>query len=169
MNNSTVPMCGDAVTTTVSAYALYSELTAALYALRWMVLLIAVMVISDFILGLTASVRLRGEDFRFSRAGRRTGAKLMEHYQYLLWGLLIGKAILEPLGVCNYITACAVFACLPVLWEADSIAGHICDLHGIRARFSIKRLLLSLMRAKSPDIAGAIKEATEKDKEDRHE
>ncbi len=151
---------GEALAVTVAAGALYTELMTALFELRWMVLLIAVMVISDFILGLTASVRLRGEDFRFSRAGRRTGAKLMEHYQYLLWGLLMGKAILEPLCVCNYVTACAVFACLPVLWELDSIAGHICDIHGVKVRFSIKQLIIAIVKKKNPELGNAVEEAT---------
>lgn len=157
----------EAAAVTLSSAAFYSEIMDVLFELRWMILLITVLVISDFVLGLTASVRLRGEDFRFSRAGRRTSAKLMEHFQYLLWGLLLGKAIFEPLGLCGHVTACALAACLPVVWEADSIAGHICDLHGIKARFSIKRIIIRLIKRKIPEIGDAVEEAAgEKEKDD---
>ena len=89
------------VTAVVAANAFYAELTAAVYELRWMILAVVVLVVADFVTGLTASVRLKGEDFRFSRAGRRTGAKLLEYFGYLIIGVALGKG-LEPLGMFTY-------------------------------------------------------------------
>lgn len=151
-----------AITGTVATGSFYNEMTAAVYGLRWMVLAVAVLVAVDFVSGLTASVRLKGEEFRFSRAGRRTLAKLLEYYGYLLVGVTLGKS-LEPLGLLDYVQFAAVGLCFAVLWEVDSIVGHICDLHGIKARFSLKRLFISLVKKKDRALGEAVEEAMEDD------
>ena len=148
------------LTTVISANAFYSELTSAVYGLRWMILAIVVLVVTDFVAGLTASVRLKGEDFRFSRAGRRTCAKLLEYFGYLIIGVALGKG-LEPLGMFTYMQFSAVCLCFAALWEIDSIMGHVCDLHGIKAHFSIKKLLIALIKKKDKGLADAVEEAIE--------
>lgn len=136
----------------------YAEVTTAVYELRWMMLAVAALVAVDFVSGLAASVRLRGEDFRFSRAGRRTAGKLLEYFGYLLIGVAVGKG-LEPLGAFTYLQLSAVCLGFAALWEVDSITGHICDLHGIRARFSIKKLLIALIKKRSKDVGEAVEAA----------
>lgn len=146
------------VTAVVAANAFYAELTAAVYELRWMILAVVVLVVADFVTGLTASVRLNGEDFRFSRAGRRTMGKLLEYFGYLIIGVALGKG-LEPLGMFTYMQFSAVCLGFAALWEVDSIMGHICDLHGITAHFSIKKLLIALIKKKDKSLGEAVEEA----------
>lgn len=148
-----------AVLNTVSVTAFYDEVVHAMYGLRWMLLAVAVLVAADFITGLTASVRIKGEDFRFSRAGRRTFGKLMEYYGYLILGVVLGKSVMEPLGVCGYVTCSAVFTAFAALWEADSILGHVCDLHGVKARFSVKRMLIYLIKSRDRGLGDAVEDA----------
>ena len=50
----------------------YEELQQVLFDLRWLVAFIVILVFTDFWTGLTASVRVRKENFRISRALRRT-------------------------------------------------------------------------------------------------
>ena len=54
------------------AYSFIGEIKGVVFELRWMLVFIVVMIIADFVLGIIDSVVKRGEDFRFSRAGRRT-------------------------------------------------------------------------------------------------
>ena len=63
-----------------------SEVTATIWELRWMELAIFVLVVADFCWGIADSVAKRGEDFHFSRAGRRTACKLLEYNFYLVGG-----------------------------------------------------------------------------------
>lgn len=150
----------------VSVNAFYAELTAAVYELRWMVLAVVVLVAADFITGLTASVRVKGEDFRFSRAGRRTCAKLAEYFTYLVIGVTLGRG-LEPLGLFTYLQSAAVGLGVAALWEIDSIMGHVCDLHGVKARFSIKKLFIALVKKKDKAVGEAVEEAMEGEKPDK--
>ena len=64
----------------VTAYpAMPAEIQNTFYGLRWMVLFIIFMILADFYLGLTESVKVRKEHFRYSRAGRRTMCKFIEY------------------------------------------------------------------------------------------
>lgn len=143
------------------------EAVGVFYDLRWLVALILVLVVADFWFGLKASLR-RGEDFRFSRAGRRTCNKFCDYIVYLIAGALFGLGIFEPLGLCTHTTSAALCMALGCVWEVDSIAEHVCELHGISTRFSVKRLIIAFIKAKSPAAAKAIEETfgkTESEKE----
>ena len=74
----------------------YEELLQVLFDLRWLVLFIIVLVFTDFWSGLTASVKVRKEDFRLSRALRRTIVKFLEYINFIIFGLLLSKGILDP-------------------------------------------------------------------------
>lgn len=139
----------------------YGEVLQALYDLRWAVLFIIMLVITDFWSGLTASVKVKGENFRLSRALRRTIAKFLEYISYIIFGLFLAKALLEPFGWANNTTGAAVGASIAFFIEIDSIYGHICDLHGIKHRFSIKRLFISYIKSKDKDLGDAIEKETE--------
>ena len=143
------------------------EARDALFDLRWMLALIAVMIIADFWFGVADSVNKRGEDFHFSRAGRRTLGKATEYVMYLVVGSILGKAIFEPMGICSHVVVAAVALSFAVLWEADSIIEHVCSLHNITTRFSVKRFILALIKRKSPAVGEALEETLEEaEKED---
>ena len=133
------------------------EAMTALYDLRWMIAFIFALVVSDFWFGVKASLAKK-EKFRFSRAGRRTCNKFCDYIGYLIVGALFGMAIFEPLGICSHTAAAAVCLGLGCLWEIDSIIEHVCMLHGIKKRWSAKRLLIALLKAKHPEAGAAVEE-----------
>lgn len=145
----------------VVAGALYAELIQVLYDLRWAVLFIMVLVFTDFWSGLTASVKVRREDFRLSRALRRTVVKFLEYINFIIFGLVLSKACLIPFGIGDNNTGGAIGACLAMLIEFDSIYGHICDLHGIKNRISVKRFFVAWLKRKNEDAGEALEEALE--------
>lgn len=136
------------------------EALSALYDLRWMLVFIVVLILADFWFGVSESLHKR-EHFRFSRAGRRTCNKAVDYLTYLLVGALLGMAIFEPLGWATHTTTAAVGLGFGCVWEIDSIVGHVCALHGIENRFSVKKFIISLIKSKNKDIGDALEEATE--------
>ena len=127
---------------------------------------IVVMIVADFVLGIIDSVVKRGEDFRFSRAGRRTMCKFIEYNSYLVVGFMLGIAILQPVGICSYTISSICGLGLAFIFEFDSIMEHICTIHGIKNKVSIKRLLVGYIKKKYT-TAGEIIEKVTKDEEDR--
>lgn len=136
----------------------YEELQQVLFDLRWLVLFIVVLVFTDFWSGLTASVKIKKQDFRLSRALRRTITKFLEYINFIIFGSLLAKAILEPFGIGADITGGAIGASAALLIEFDSIYGHICDIHGIKSRFSIKRMFVAYIKRKNEDVGEAVEE-----------
>lgn len=137
----------------------YTELLQVLFDLRWAVLFIIVMVFTDFWSGLMASVRVRKEDFRLSRALRRTICKFLEYVNFIIFGLLLAKATLEPFGIGSDTTGGAIGAAAALLIEFDSIYGHVCDIHGIRKKLSLKRLFVAYLKRKDAEVGEVIEEA----------
>lgn len=127
------------------------EMMGVLFDLRWMLLAIVMMVVADFWLGVRESLD-RNVEFRFSRAGRRTTAKLIEYLTYLLIGAILGMAIAEPLGVCDHVATAAIGLSLAMIWELDSIVGHTCAIHGVKNHLSVKRALIRLLKKKNEDV-----------------
>lgn len=75
-----------------------SSFSDFLFPLRWFLILAGVIIIVDLRFGVKAA-QTRGEQIRFSRAGRRTINKMVD---YLCWVMLagsLGKAIGEPFGL----------------------------------------------------------------------
>ena len=140
--------------------AMGAEAMGALYDLRWMLVLIVVLIVADFWFGVSESLH-KHEHFRFSRAGRRTCNKAVDYVTYLMLGSVIGLAIFEPLGWANHVTTAAVGLGFGCLWEVDSIVGHLCELHGVKNKFSVKRLLIALIKKKDEDVGEAVEEAFE--------
>lgn len=134
------------------------EALSALYDLRWMLVLIVVLILADFWFGVSESLRKR-EHFRFSRAGRRTCNKGVDYLTYLMLGSVLGLAIFEPLGWATHTTTAAVGLGFGCVWEMDSIVGHVCALHGIKNRFSVKRFIIALLKKKDDDVGEAVEEA----------
>ena len=144
-----------------------SEIEVMLWDVRWMIILIFLLVVADLWTGLAESVKIKREQFRFSRAGRRTTAKFFEDIcLYVIGGALLGKAVLVPLGIIDdYVIGGAAGAALACIWEIDSIAGHVCKIHGIRGIFSLKQFIVSLLKRKYPAVGEAVEDATEEKKE----
>lgn len=136
----------------------YEELQQVLFDLRWLVAFIVILVFTDFWTGLTASVKIKKQDFRLSRALRRTITKFLEYINFIIFGLLLAKAILEPFGIGTDITGGAIGASAALLIEFDSIYGHICDIHGIKSRFSLKRMFVAYIKRKNEDVGEAVEE-----------
>ena len=149
------------VTSTGKAFVVSTmgvEAMQALFDLRWMLVLIVVQIVADFWFGVSDSLH-KHEHFRFSRAGRRTCNKAVDYVTYLILGSVLGMAIFEPLGWATHTTTAALGLGLGCLWEIDSIVGHVCALHGVKNRFSIKRFIIALMKKKNEGIGEAVEEA----------
>lgn len=125
-----------------------SEVTATIWELRWMELAIFVLVVADFCWGIADSVAKRGEEFHFSRAGRRTACKLLEYNFYLVGGMVLGKALCEPLGICGHVEAAAVCFGLSAVFEVDSITEHVCAVHGWEHKWSLKKFFVNYLKKK---------------------
>lgn len=139
----------------------YGELLVSLYDLRWAILFIILLVFTDFWSGIAASVKIKHQEFRFSRALRRTVAKFAEYVCFIILGCLLSKAILIPIGIENPSMGSAIGASIALIAEFDSICDHVCDLHGIKNRISFKRLLIAIIKKKNEDVGEAIEESLE--------
>lgn len=132
----------------IGGYTFLSEMKQVVFDLRWMFLFILILIAADFILGIIDSIIKRGEEFRFSRAGRRTMCKFIEYNSYLVLGFTFGIAVLQPVGICNYMISSVGGLCLAILFEADSIKDHVCAIHGIENKFSVKKWLVEYLKKK---------------------
>ena len=145
------------------AYSFIGEIKEVVFELRWMLAFIIVMIVADFV-GIIDSVVKRGEDFRFSRAGRRTMCKFIEYNSYLVLGFMLGLAILQPAGICSYTISAMCGLGLAIVFEFDSIMEHICVIHGIKNKVSIKRLLVGYIKKKYNAAGEIIEEVTAEEK-----
>jgi hypothetical protein len=151
-------------TTTQSLFKTFTvgivgECTQILYDLRWMIVLAIILILSDLWFGLSAS-RLHNIEIRKSRAGRRTLNKIVDYICYVLLGAVLGKAIGEPYGM-NPIVVSITAMVLCYCFEIDSIYGHICEIHGIKKRYSIWGILFKLLTLKFKDLGEAFKDMAE--------
>lgn len=145
--------------TIASGNVFYAELLNVLFSLRWAILFIIVLVATDFWSGLAASVKIKKEKFRWSRAFRRTLCKFLEYICYIILSLLLAKSILIPFGYCNETQGAAIGAALALFVEANSIYGHVCALHGIKNPISLKRVFVNWLKKKNNDLGEAIEES----------
>ena len=140
-----------------------SECYAIIFDLRWMILLAFVLILSDFWFGISVS-RMQGIEVRKSRAGRRTLNKVIDYLCYVLLGAVIGKAIGDPYGL-NPITVSITIMILCYCFEIDSIYNHICELHGVKKRYSIWAILWKLITFKFRDVGEAFQEMKNQSKD----
>ena len=151
-------------TTTQSLFKAFTvgilgECTRILYGLRWMIVLAIILILSDLWFGISAS-RVKGIEIRKSRAGRRTLNKVVDYICYVLLGAVLGKAIGEPYGMDPIIVSITVMI-LCYYFEVDSIYGHICEIHGIKKKYSIWKILFKLLTFKFKDLGEAFKDMAE--------
>lgn len=140
-----------------------TDVESALFAMRWALVLIVVLVITDFWSGLTASVRIRKEKFRKSRAIRRTLTKFCEYLSYMIIGVVVYKSCVEPFGLGTPTHGAAIASILVVYCEADSIYEHICDMHGMKKKISLKDIIISYIKRKNRDVGEAVEETLNKE------
>jgi len=153
------------VTTGVAIYFLCimgQEIYEVLYSLRWVFVLMVLLIVSDFVTGLWASVKVKRERFRKSRALRRTMVKFCEYTGFIIIIAALSKSTLEPWGIATTLQAGGVAAMMALFCEADSIYGHVCDLNGWKNSFSIKKIIISYLKHKYKDIGQAADEAGKK-------
>lgn len=140
-----------------------SECYAIIFDLRWMILLAFILILSDFWFGISVS-RMQGIKVRKSRAGRRTLNKVIDYLCYVLLGAVIGKAIGDPYGL-NPITVSITIMILCYCFEIDSIYNHICELHGVKKRYSIWAILWKLITFKFKDVGEAFQDMKNQSKD----
>lgn len=138
---------------------LLGECTQILYDLRWMILLAIILILSDLWFGISVS-RVHGIEIRKSRAGRRTLNKLVDYICYILLGAVLGKALGEPYGI-DPIAVSITVMILCYCFEIDSIYSHICEIHGIKKRYSVWKILFKLITFKFKDLGEAFKDMAE--------
>ena len=140
-----------------------SECYAIIFDLRWMILLAFVLILSDFWFGISVS-RMQGIEVRKSIAGRRTLNKVIDYLCYVLLGAVIGKAIGDPYGL-NPITVSITIMILCYCFEIDSIYNHICELHGVKKRYSIWTILWKFITFKFKDVGEAFQDMRNQSKD----
>lgn len=146
-------------TTLVAASGFYGELLGALYAVRWGVLAIVMLIATDLWSGVLCAKRIKKEQVRWSRAIRRTTCKFLEYICYIALALVIAEAILIPLDICNEAQGAALGAALALFVEANSICGHIAQLHGVALNIPVRKILTAWIKKKDADLGEAIEES----------
>jgi len=153
-----------AVKTTIIGFL--AEWQGLLYSMRWMITLALVLILADLWFGVSAS-KHRGEKIRRSRAGRRTFNKIIDYLCYIFIGVTIGKAIAEPYGVDPIITAITAMV-LCYCFEIDSIYGHILELHNIKVKVSIWKLLAYILTLRFKQFATVIEDINKQYKDNNN-
>lgn len=140
----------------ISLIGFASECFSIFYDLRWMILLALVLIITDLWFGISAS-KMKGENIRKSRAGRRTINKLIDYLCYISLGAVLGKAVGDPYGLNTlHISVTVMILCYG--FEIDSIYDHICTLHGIEKRYSIWSIFWKLITFKFKSVGEAFQD-----------
>ena len=160
-----------------------SEFTAIISDARWLLIIILVCVVADFRYGWGEShkryniAKERGDKiemheykWRTSRALRRTVNKLVDYFIWVCLGMLVGWAILRPLGI-DYMLGGIVATIIAVACEAKSFIGHFIYLHGVNIKEKtitgfLKAFAVSFAKRKNKDIGEALEDGL---KESEHE
>ena len=157
------------MTTMTATATMAAEAMQVVKDLRWMIVCIAVLIVTDLWFGVSESQK-RKVPIRLSRAGRRTCNKLIDYFAYLFFGAIMGMAIFEPLGIANHTTTAAAGLSLACVWEMDSIVNHVLALHGYAGRFSLMRLATGFLKRKDNALGEALEESLKENrKENRKE
>lgn len=159
-----------------------TELIGVVYDLRYMVIFSFVLILADLWWGYSES-RLRYQEavatgkavlidkykWHKSRAGRRTGNKIVDYLTYLIVGALLGLAITEPMGWCNHVITACIGLSLGCFCELASIVGHVVYVKlGIELKVSdvwrwLLKFFIALVKKKSNDVGEAIEETFDKE------
>ena len=170
-------------TRAVGLVMMSNELSAIISDARWLLVVILVCVIADFRYGWGESskryniakehgdkIEMHEYKWRTSRALRRTINKLVDYFIWVCLGMLVGWAILRPLGI-DYMLGGIVATIIAVACEAKSFIGHFIYLHGVNIKEKtitgfLKAFAVSFAKRKNKDIGEALEDGL---KESEHE
>ena len=153
------------ITVKTTVIGFLSEWQGLLHEMRWMMTLAIVLILTDLWFGISAA-KYRGEKVRGSRAGRRTFNKAVDYICYIFIGVTIGKAIAEPYGIDPVITAItSMLLCYG--FEIDSIYGHILELHNIKVKYSIWKLIAFILTLRFKSFSAAIEDISKQYKNNK--
>ena len=144
----------------IGAVIFGGELTTLIYDLRWAVALCAALTMADLWLGCRTAIT-EGKKIRKSRAIRRTANKFVDYIMYLLVAAMIGMVI-EQLGWWSHTSVAMCGILLGCFCEIESVLGHWAKLHGFT--FSLRGIILRVVKSKSEQVAEALEEELNKDK-----
>lgn len=154
---------------------LSAEMMTVFYDMRWMLLLIMLCVLADFRYGWGESSRRYAEaerkgdklmmvqyQWRTSRALRRTMNKAVDYLIWVVVGIAIGMAILEPIGV-SHIFGGVTATAIAVTCEAKSFFGHFFYLHGVSIEQKtivgfLRAFFIALIKKRDKDLGEAVEE-----------
>lgn len=159
------------------------EALRVIFDLRWALVLIFLLVISDFWWGKSESkmryniskqnndrIGIEAYRFRWSRAIRRTGNKIADYMTFLLVGTVVGMAVTEHFGILNHVQTAAIGASIAVIIELMSIWGHVKVVRHLGGKADIiEKLATTLLRRKSQEMADILNEATQEIERESHE
>ncbi len=131
----------------ITASALGAEAAQAIYDLRWMLIFIVWLLAVNLWFRISCDAKAK-RPTSVAREGREACNKLVDYIAYLMSGAILGLAIFEPLGIATHTETAAAGLALGCVWEIESIADHVCELHGIGQRHCIRRLLLKMVKSK---------------------
>ncbi len=138
-----------------------AELAGYVFDLRWLLGALVMLVIMDFWWGSRESMK-SGVEWRFSRAGRRTCNKFIDYLTYIVAGAFLAHAIGVPTGcVPNAQVGAAIGILLGCVLEFVSVVKHWFAIRGIK--FSFRKLLISLVKLKSPYWGEALDNSLEEE------
>ena len=148
-----------------------AECLTAIYDLRWMIILAAILIATDSWWGVrelktkrenaTRDIDKERYKFHFSQAGRRTLNKCVDYLTYLLVGCVAGLAITEPMGIATHTTTAAIGLGFGMLFELSSIVGHINVVKGVNIHLNLKKLIVAIIKHKSEGLAEIFDEGIE--------
>lgn len=150
---------GGSIGKSIGAVIFGEELVTLMYDLRWAVALCAVLILADLWLGCRTAIT-EGKKIRKSRAIRRTANKFVDYIMYLLVAAMIGMVI-EQIGWWSHTSVALCGILLGCFCELESIVGHWAKLHGFT--FSLRSILLRVVKSKSEQVAEALEEELNKD------
>lgn len=166
---------GSALTRTLAVVLTGSELVGIVYEARWLMLLVALLIVADFRYGwgesrkryaaaVESGDKAAVERYRWhkSRAMRRTMNKFLDFTVFLTVGVLIGNALLSPMGYPRIWGGVAAAGIVTVC-EGISIMGHFLYLRGIEVEGRtimgfLRGVLIGFAKSKNPDIGQGIEE-----------
>lgn len=101
--------------------------------LKWFMLLAVILIFADLRFGISAAKK-RGEQIRFSRAGRRTINKMVDYLCWILLAGAIGKAFGLPfdLPILPAIVLLVIYG-----FEINSCYGNYFEAHGKKVKVNI--------------------------------
>lgn len=176
---------GSSLTRTLMLVFTGSELVGIMYEARWLMLLVVLLIVADFRYGWGESRKRYAEassegdkammeKYRWhkSRAIRRTINKFLDFTVFLTVGVIIGSALLVPLGYPRIWGGMAA-AGIVTLCEGISIMGHFLYLRGVVLEHTtlmsvVKGIAIAIVKSRSPEIGEGLERGLDEAEKERN-